>query len=74
VPGPLLFSKSEGCTVSLDIVASIHPLILVAVGYTLSGTTAPPFIKLALAATLALSLCFGAAALIRRLPFDRRIL
>lgn len=52
----------------------IHPLILVAVGLALSGLTAHPLLKFALAAAIALPLCFGCAALIRKLPFAGRVL
>jgi hypothetical protein len=52
----------------------IHPLVLVAVGLAFSGITAHPFAKYALAAVIALPLCFGLAAALRRLPFARRIL
>jgi glucan biosynthesis protein C len=52
----------------------IHPVILVSLGLALSGLGLPSLLKFAVAAPLALVLCFSTANLIRQLPLARRIL
>ncbi|HZE38235.1 MAG TPA: acyltransferase family protein [Stackebrandtia sp.] len=51
----------------------LHPLILVGLGYALSGWQAPAFAKFAALAALGLPLCWAAASLLRRLPGARRV-
>ncbi|WP_049569771.1 acyltransferase family protein [Nonomuraea sp. SBT364] len=52
----------------------IHPPVLVAVGYALSGLQAAAIVKFALAAALCLPLCWGLAYLARSLPGAKRVL
>jgi fucose 4-O-acetylase-like acetyltransferase len=52
----------------------IHPLVLVALGYTLGGLQAPAVAKFALLAVLAVPLCWVAAFLVRALPGAREVL
>ena len=52
----------------------IHPLVLVALGYALSGLQAPAVAKFALLAVLALPLCWVAAFLVRALPGACKVL
>ncbi|MFI6318635.1 acyltransferase family protein [Nonomuraea sp. NPDC050556] len=46
----------------------IHPLVLVAVGYALSGWEAAAIVKFAVAAVICVPLCWGVAYLVRSLP------
>jgi hypothetical protein len=52
----------------------IHPLVLVGLGYALSGVQAPAVAKFALLALLGVPLCWGVARLVRALPGARKIL
>jgi glucans biosynthesis protein C len=52
----------------------IHPVVLVALGYALSGVQAPAVAKFALLAVLAVPLCWAMAFLVRALPGARTIL
>ncbi|MER6947635.1 acyltransferase family protein [Nonomuraea sp. NPDC000554] len=52
----------------------IHPLVLVAVGYALSGLHAIAIVKFAVAAAVSLPLCWGLAYLVRSLPGAKRVL
>ncbi|MFD0884001.1 acyltransferase [Streptosporangium algeriense] len=52
----------------------IHPLVLVAVGYALAWLHAPAIVKFAVAAAIALPLCWGVAWLVRALPGAKRVL
>jgi glucans biosynthesis protein C len=52
----------------------IHPLVLVALGYALSGVQAPAAAKFALLAVLAVPLCWAMAFLVRALPGARKVL
>ncbi|MEV4224431.1 acyltransferase family protein [Nonomuraea sp. NPDC049725] len=52
----------------------VHPLVVVAAGYALSGIQAAAIVKFALAAALCLPLCWGLAYLVRSLPGARRVL
>jgi glucan biosynthesis protein C len=51
----------------------LHPLVLVGVGYALSGWQAIAILKFAAMAVLALPLCWLAAGALRRLPGARRV-
>ncbi|MCK2218873.1 acyltransferase family protein [Actinomadura sp. ATCC 31491] len=51
-----------------------HPLVLVALGWALRGLAAPAAVKFAVMLVLALPLCWGLAALVRRLPGAGRVL
>jgi peptidoglycan/LPS O-acetylase OafA/YrhL len=51
-----------------------HPVVLVALGYALSGVQAPAVAKFALLAVLALPLCWALAYLVRALPGARKVL
>lgn len=51
-----------------------HPVVLVALGYALSGVQAPAVAKFALLAVLAVPLCWGLAYLVRALPGARKVL
>jgi peptidoglycan/LPS O-acetylase OafA/YrhL len=50
-----------------------HPVVLVALGYALSGVQAPAAAKFALLAVLALPLCWALAFLVRALPGARKV-
>jgi peptidoglycan/LPS O-acetylase OafA/YrhL len=52
----------------------IHPVVLVALGYALSGVQAPAVAKFALLAVLAVPLCWVMAFLVRALPGARKVL
>jgi membrane-bound acyltransferase YfiQ involved in biofilm formation len=52
----------------------IHPVVLVALGYALSGVQAPAVVKFALLAVLAVPLCWMAAFPVRALPAARKVL
>jgi peptidoglycan/LPS O-acetylase OafA/YrhL len=52
----------------------IHPVVLVALGYALSGVQAPAVAKFALLAVLAVPLCWMAAFPVRALPGARKVL
>jgi fucose 4-O-acetylase-like acetyltransferase len=52
----------------------IHPLVLVALGYTLGGLQAPAVAKFALLTVLAVPLCWVVASLVRALPGARKVL
>jgi glucans biosynthesis protein C len=52
----------------------IHPVVLVALGYALSGVQAPAVAKFALLAVLAVPLCWVMAFLVYALPGVRRVL
>lgn len=52
----------------------IHPAVLVALGYALSGVQAPAAAKAALLVALALPLCWAVAYLVRALPGARKVL
>jgi peptidoglycan/LPS O-acetylase OafA/YrhL len=52
----------------------IHPVVLVALGYALSGVQAPAVVKFALLAVLAVPLCWMAAFPVRALPRARKVL
>jgi peptidoglycan/LPS O-acetylase OafA/YrhL len=52
----------------------IHPVVLVAIGYALSGLQAIAVVKFAVAAVIALPLCWGLAYLVRSLPGAKRVL
>jgi glucan biosynthesis protein C len=51
-----------------------HPLVLVGLGYALSGVPAPAVAKFALLALLAVPLCWALAYLVRALPGARKVL
>jgi peptidoglycan/LPS O-acetylase OafA/YrhL len=51
-----------------------HPLVIVSLGYALSGITMIGVVKWVLVAPLALALCFLVAHYIRKLPLVREIL
>ncbi|WP_017591643.1 acyltransferase family protein [Nocardiopsis potens] len=51
----------------------LHSPILVGIGYALSGWEAPAAAKFGAMAVLALPLCWGAAHLMRSLPFAKRV-
>jgi surface polysaccharide O-acyltransferase-like enzyme len=51
-----------------------HPVVLVALGYALSGVQAPAVAKFGLLAVLGVPLCWGLAFLVRALPGARRVL
>lgn len=68
--GPLRrFLSAHAFTVYL-----IHPVVLVALGYALSGVQAPAVAKFALLAVLALPLCWALAFPVRALPGARKVL
>jgi glucan biosynthesis protein C len=50
-----------------------HPVVLVALGYALSGVEAPAVVKFALLAVLALPLCWALAFLVRAVPGARKV-
>ncbi|PSL00013.1 peptidoglycan/LPS O-acetylase OafA/YrhL [Murinocardiopsis flavida] len=52
----------------------IHPVVLVALGYALSGVDAPAVAKFVLLAVLAVPLCWSAALPVRALPGARKVL
>lgn len=52
----------------------IHPPVLVALGYALSGVQAPAVAEFALLAVLAVPLCWALAFLVRALPGARKVL
>lgn len=52
----------------------IHPVVLVALGYALSGVPAPAVAKFALLAVLAVPLCWALAFPVRALPGIRKVL
>ncbi|WP_150244071.1 acyltransferase family protein [Nocardiopsis quinghaiensis] len=52
----------------------IHPVVLVALGYALSGVQAPAVAKFALLAVLAVPLCWAMAFAVRALPGARKVL
>jgi peptidoglycan/LPS O-acetylase OafA/YrhL len=52
----------------------IHPPVLVALGYALSGVQAPAVAEFALLAVLAVPLCWALALLVRALPGARKVL
>jgi glucan biosynthesis protein C len=52
----------------------IHPVVLVALGYALSGVQAPAVAKFALLAVLAVPLCWVMALLVCALPGARKVL
>ena len=52
----------------------VHPVVLVALGYALSGVQAPAVAKFALLAVLAVPLCWVMAFLVRALPGARKVL
>ncbi|MFC4561729.1 acyltransferase family protein [Nocardiopsis mangrovi] len=51
----------------------LHPLVLVGLGYALSGWEATAVVKFAAMAVLALPLCWGAARLLRSVPGARKV-
>lgn len=51
-----------------------HALVLVAVGYGLSGLSAPAAVKFGLLAVLAVPLCWAVALLVRALPGAKKVL
>ena len=51
-----------------------HPVVLVALGYALSGVQAPAVAKWALLAVIGVPLCWGVAFLVRALPGARKVL
>ncbi|CAL9373350.1 hypothetical protein SUDANB121_00918 [Nocardiopsis dassonvillei] len=68
--GPLgRFLSGHAFTVYL-----IHPVVLVALGYALSGVQAPAVVKFALVAALALPLCWLLAFPVHALPGARKVL
>ncbi|WP_336205051.1 acyltransferase family protein [Nonomuraea sp. LPB2021202275-12-8] len=52
----------------------VHPLVLVAVGYALSGLQAVAVVKFAVAVAVSLPLCWALAYLVRSLPGAKRVL
>ncbi|MFC7331332.1 acyltransferase family protein [Marinactinospora rubrisoli] len=52
----------------------LHPLVLVAAGYALSGWQAIGIAKFAVAALICVPLCWALAALVRGIPYARRVL
>ncbi|OOC55078.1 MULTISPECIES: acyltransferase family protein [Nocardiopsis] len=52
----------------------VHPVVLVALGYALSGVQAPAVAKFALLAVLAVPLCWAMAFAVRALPGARKVL
>lgn len=52
----------------------IHPLVLVPIGYALAGLQAIAVVKFAVAAVIALPVCWGLAYLVRSLPGAKRVL
>ncbi|MEO3791165.1 acyltransferase [Nonomuraea sp. B10E15] len=52
----------------------IHPAVLVALGYALSGVQAPAIAKAALLTAIGLPLCWATAYLVRALPGARKVL
>ena len=51
-----------------------HPVVLVALGFALSGVPAPAVVKFALLAVLGVPLCWAVAFLVRALPGARKVL
>jgi membrane-bound acyltransferase YfiQ involved in biofilm formation len=52
----------------------IHAPILVGLAFALRGVELDPLLKFALAAVIAVPLCFSAAYLVRQLPLVQRVL
>ena len=52
----------------------IHPLVLVAISYALSGLQAIAVVKFAVTVAIALPVCWGLAYLVRSLPGAKRVL
>ncbi|PSK81398.1 peptidoglycan/LPS O-acetylase OafA/YrhL [Murinocardiopsis flavida] len=52
----------------------IHPLILVGLGYAFSWLDAAAIVKFGIVAALSIPLCWGAAYLVRSLPYAKRVL
>ena len=52
----------------------IHPLVIVALAYSLHAITLFPLLKYAIAVVIAVPCCFALSALVRVIPFAKRIL
>jgi glucan biosynthesis protein C len=52
----------------------VHEVVIIAIGYALRGVMLYPLLKWAGVSLVALPLCFGFSALIRRLPYADRVL
>ncbi len=69
---PSAFAKL--CSEQAFAVYVIHPLVLVTVALLLRPVAAPAVVKFGLLLAISLPLCWGLAALLRRIPAARRVL